>query len=205
MNNSRGMITVDFLFAIVLILGFASLLFVLMFTLSVASVTQYITFAAARNYVVAHIDQASQEKRAVAKYKELISNSVFKPLYANGWYQIDAEPNVGDHVKIIPGYGGARTGGKVNEFWGVGTRFVAKVLDFHVPFFGATAPDSDGTGSGFKTYMGSYLGREPSADECIKFTAARWTAIRNLEVSGGSSYSTGTSDQGYYPMTDDGC
>ena len=28
----------------------------------------------------------------------------------------------------------------------------------NVPFFGSTAPDSDGTGSQFVTYMGSYLG-----------------------------------------------
>lgn len=203
MNNQRGLITVDFLFAIVLILGFASLLFVLSFTLTVASVTQYITFAAARNYVTAHLDQDTQEKRAVAKYKELIGNSVFKPLFANGWFQVDAEPNVGDQTKIIPGYVAA-TGG-VNQFWGVGTRFVAKVLDFKIPFFGSTAPDSDGSGSGFKTYMGSYLGREPSADECIQFTAARWTAIRKLTVSNGAAYSVGTSDQGYFPMTDDGC
>lgn len=203
MRNQRGLITVDFLFALVLILGFASLMFVLSFSLSVASVTQYITFSAARNYFAGHLDQEQQEARAKAKYEELINNPIFKPLYANGWYLIDAEPQVGDHVKVKPEYEEA-TGG-TNKFWGVGTSFTATVLDFRIPFFGSTNPDGDGSGTGFKTYIGSYLGREPTAAECIEFTAARWTAIRNLPVSGGTAYSTGTSASGYFPMTDDGC
>jgi len=203
MRNERGLITVDFLFSMVLILGLASLMFVLTFTLSLASVTQYITFAAARNYEVAHLDQATQEARALAKYKELVSHPVFRPLFTNGWYKVDAEPNIGDHTKIIPEFQSAA--GDVNKFWGVGTSFTAAVLEFRIPFFGSTQPDGDGSGEGFKTYMGSYLGREPTADECHQFTNARWTAIRNLPVSGGAAYSTGTSGSGYFPMTDDGC
>jgi hypothetical protein len=203
LNNQGGQITVDFLFALVLVLGFTAVLFVVTFTLSMASVTQYITFAAGRNYVAAHLDEATQKKRALDKYHELISDPVFKPLYANGWFQVDADANVGDHTKIIPGYQGPA--GTSNQFWGVGTRFVARILDFHIPFFGSTAPDGDGSGSGFKTYIGSYLGREPSADECAKLTAERWNAIRALPVSGGSSYSTGSTTSGYYPMTDNGC
>ena len=203
MRNQNGQITVDFLFAIVLILGFTGLLFVITFTLTVASITQYITFAAARNYVVANMDKPTQEKRGKEKYLELITNPVFKPLYNNGWFKIDAEANVGDHTKIIPGYQAAAQ--NANTFVGVGTTFVARILDFHIPFFGSTAPDGDGRGAGFKTYLGSYLGREPSAEECLQFTAARWTAIRNLSVSTGSSYGSGTSSSGYHPMTDDGC
>lgn len=203
MRNERGMITVDFLFAIVLILGFTGLLFVVSFTLSVASVVQYITFAAARNYAVAAVDIDSQTTRAQLKYKELISNPVFKPLFSNGWYKVNAEANIGDHTKIISAY--TEPAAQKNQFWGVGTDFVAKVLDFHIPYFGSTAPESDGSGSGFKTYMGSYLGREPTTNECIDFTAKRWEAIRNLEVQGAAGYSTGTSTQGYFPMTDDGC
>lgn len=203
MRNQRGLITVDFLFSMILILGFTGLLFVVSFSLSVASVTQYITYAAARNYVTGHLDREQQEKRAQEKYKELISNPVFKPLYANGWYQVSATANVGDHTKIIPEY--QQPGRDVNKFWGVGTVFVAKVLDFKIPFFGSTNPDGDGSGSEFKTYIGSYIGRESTSAECIEFTAARWKAIRNLQVSGGASYSTGTGAEGYYPMTDDGC
>jgi hypothetical protein len=203
MKNETGFITVDFLFAIVLIMGLSSLMFVLSFTLSVASVTQYITYAAARNYVAAHIDEATQQQRAQLKYQALINNPVFKPLYANGWYKISAQANVGDHTRIIASYSQAAQG--VNDFFGVGTDFVAAVLDFHIPFFGSTAPDSDGTGAGVKTYIGSYLGREPTEDECVRFTQARWDFIKKLSVSGGASYSTGTGSAVYYPMTDNGC
>lgn len=202
LRNERGLLTIDFMFSMVLILGLSALLFVLTFTLSIASVTQYVTFAAARNYVTSHLDKATQETRAVAKYKELISNKVLKPLYSNGWYKIDAEPNVGDHTKIIPEFAQATQG--VNKFWGVGTSFTAAVLEFRIPFYGSTQPDGDGTGDGFKTYLGSYLGREPSTEECLALTAARWTAIRKLAVSGGSAYSTAGAG-GYFPMTDDGC
>lgn len=203
LKNQSGMITVDFIFAIVLILGFSGLLFVLTFTLSVASITQYVTFAAARMYAVANIDEETQIARGQAKYHELIANPVFKPLYSNGWYKVNADANIGDHTKLIQGYQQAAE--SKNQFWGAGTDFVARILDFKIPFFGSTAPDGDGTGSGFKTYMGSYLGREPSSAECIDFTSARWKSIRKMTVSQGASYSTGTSDSGYYPMTDDGC
>lgn len=200
MRNQRGLITVDFVFAIVLILGFSALSFVLSFTLSVASVVQYITFATARNYTVAHITNGDQEERAAAKYKELINHPVFKPLFTNGWYQVDAEPTIGDHTRVIPGFEAAAQDS--NKFWGTGTSFIAKVLDFRIPFFGATNPDGDGTGSAFKTYMGSYLGREPSTKECLDLVAVRWTAIRALP---GANYSAGSSANGYFPQADDGC
>lgn len=204
MSNARGQVTVDFLFAMVLVLGFSGLLFVVTFTLSVASITQYITYSAARSYVVANLDRDTQIRRGKEKYLELINDPVFKPLYSNGWFKIDAEAFVGDHTTIIPEYQAATEG--VNAFWGVGTNFVARVLDFRIPFFGSTAPDSDGSGAGFKTYIGSYLGREPTAEECITFTAARWQAIRNLPNSGGAaSFSSGSANSEYFPMTDDGC
>ena len=201
--DQRGIITVDFMFAIVLILGFTSLLFVLTFTLSIASVTQYVTFATARNYSAAHIDKETQEARAQAKYKELINNAVIKPLYTGGWFAVDATASLGDQTQVVSAWEGA-TGG-VNEFWGAGTHFTAKVLDFNVPFFGSTNPDGDGSGSNFKTYIMSNLGREPTESECLEFTAGRWAAIRNLSVANGSSYSTNTSTSGYFPIADDGC
>lgn len=200
-RNERGLITVDFLFAMVLILGMSGLLFVLTFTLSIASVTQYVTFAAARNFAVGHIDQAAQAARGQAKYNELLNDPVLKPLYTNGWFTVDAQVTIGDQTQVVSQW----RNGQVNEFWGAGTHFIAHVLDFHIPFFGSTAPDGDGSGSEFSTYMSSNLSREPTEAECIEFTAARWTAIRNLPASGGASYSSGTTANGYFPMTDGGC
>lgn len=196
LKNERGILTVNFLFSIVLILGLTGLLFVVCFTLSVASMTQYVTFAAARNYGTGHITQELQVERANAKYNELVSHPVLKPLYTNGWFAVDARPGVGDHTQLIPGFQDATDG--VNKFWGAGTSFTAKVLSFTIPFFGSTAPD-DEEGEGFKTYLGSYLGREPTTEECLNFTAARWNAIKGL----GPGY--GTQAGAYFPQTDDGC
>ncbi|MGE4131270.1 MAG: hypothetical protein AB7F86_06505 [Bdellovibrionales bacterium] len=201
MRNQRGIITVDFMFSLVLIMGFTALLFVLTFTLSIASVTQYVTFATARNYAVAHVTIQEQTNRANQKYNEMTQSKVLRPLYSNGWYSVDQTPGIGDHTTIIPGFQGATEG--VNKFWGAGTHFTAKVLAFTIPFFGSTAPD-DETGEGFTTYIGSYLGREPSSEECLEFTNGRWNAVRNLPSSGGASYSTANGG-GYYPMADNGC
>ncbi len=203
MKNQRGFITVDFIFAFVLIMGFTGILFKLMFTLSVASMTQYITFAAARNYSTAHINQELQKDRAVLKYKELVGHRVFKPLYTNGWYRVDNEPDVGDIAQIVPGY--QQQADYPNQFLGAAVRFNAKVLDFNIPFFGSTTPDGDGSGAGFTTYMGSYLGREVTTTECLEFVTARWRAIRGLDVKNGAPYSTSTSEAGYMPQADDGC
>ena len=202
-RDQRGFLTVDFIFAIVMILGFTALLFCVSLTLTVVSVTQYITFATARNYGPANIDVTTQESQGRKKYTELINDKVFKPLYNNNWFLVDPVAGIGDHTKIIAGYDVAAQ--DRNQFFGAGTKFTAKLLDFHIPFFGSSAPESDGSGSGFKTYIGSYLGREVTTAECLSFTAKRWEAIRNMQVSNGTSYSTGTSAGGYFPMTDDGC
>ena len=198
LKNQRGILVVDFMFSMVLILGLCGLLFALCFTLAVASMTQYVTFAASRNYTVAHISQAAQIERANAKFNELINTSVMKPLYTNGWFVVDARPGVGDHTQLVPEFSEATQG--VNKFWGVSTTFTAKVLSFTIPFFGSTTPDGDdGSGAGFKTLIGSYLGREPTTEECLNFTANRWNAIKALNPG------YGTNGGSYFPMSDDGC
>lgn len=203
MRNQRGLLTVDFLFSMVLILGLSGLLFVMTFTLSVASVTQYVTFASARIYAAGHLNQGIQKDLANQKYNELINHPVLKPLYKNGWYSVGDQLGVGNHTEIIPEFQQATQG--PNKFWGAGTYFTARVLAFQIPGFGSTTPDDDGSGDGFQTYLGSYLGRDPSTEECLAFTADRWRAIRALPASGGASYSTGTGATGYYPIADDGC
>jgi hypothetical protein len=196
-RDQRGFIAVDFIFAMVLVLSFCSMLFALSFTLVVASVTQYITYSAARNYAGAHINVDDQKDRANAKYQELVKNKAFASLYKGDWFAIDAEPGVGDHTQIIEDYEDAAQ--SANQFWGVGTNFTAKILDFNVPFFGSSQPDSDGSGSGFKTYMASYMGREVTTDECKALIDQRWDQLKKLGGYGGAGAGK------YYPMTDDGC
>lgn len=208
MNSSRGMITVDFLFAMVLVLGFTSILFALSMTLTVAEVTQYITFASARNYFAGHLSHERQKELALAKYYQLLENGQFAPLFRNGWFQVDQEPAIGDISRVIPSYRDAAGGGNFdskNMFWGVGTNFTAIILDFQIPIYGSTNPQGDGSGSGFRTFLGSYLGREISTQECQQFMRARWANIRNLEVQGAAPYTTFTTNSGYSANEDNGC
>lgn len=203
MTNERGMITVDFLFAFVLVMGFSALLFALSFSLTVAEITQYITFASARTYMAGNLTRERQYQLGQAKYQELKGHAVFAPLYGNGWFEISPEAVLGDMAEVVPGY--QQSGTDPNKFWGAGTTFIARMLEFEIPFYGSTASQGDGSGSGFATFMGSYLGREITAAECLKFTAERWKAIRALPVQGAAAYNTNTSENGYWAYDDNGC
>ena len=210
MKNQRGMITVDFLFAFVLVMGFSSILFALSFSLTVAEITQYVTFASARNYMAGNIhhdgnDTSSQVGLAKLKYAQLLTNPVLTPLYSNGWFGVAPEPEIGDiSQQVIPEY--QQPGDHPNEFWGVGTRFVARMLDFNIPFYGSTNPEGDGSGDSFNTFLGSYLGREITTMECLSFMNMRWQAIRALPVTTGAQpYSTHAQGAGYVSYDDNGC
>lgn len=203
-KNNSGIITVDFIFALVLVMAFGSILFALSLTLTVADLTQYVTFASARNYMAAHISPANQETQARLKYLELLGHPRLVKLFTNGWFQVDSEPIVGDLGAIIPEY--QPSAGDPGTFWGAGTAFVARMLDINFPIYGSTNPDGDGSGSGFSTFIGSYLGREVTTIECLNFVSQRWRQIRTLSVpSGATPYSSAGSEKGYLVYDDNGC
>lgn len=197
MKRESGMITVDFLFAFVLVFGFTMVLFSLAFSLSMAEVTQYITFATARTYSAGHGSPAQQHQLALEKYNSLLSHPVFRPLFTNGWFEVDGEPEVGDLSQLFPEY----AGGTINYFVGAGTNFTARMLDLKIPFYGSTSSQGD-EGRGFNTFIASYLGREPTSSECLNFKKERWTHIKRLDAA----YSTTPNkDSDYVPIADDGC
>ena len=192
--NNQGMITLDFLFAFSLVMGLSAMLFALSFTLTVTEITQYLTFSAARSYSASHISKSYQADLANRKYAELINNPVFKPLYTNGWFEVDKEISPANYAELYP-----KTQRSI--FIGVRVSLLAKMLDFHVPFYGSTS-STETENEGFRTNIASYLGREPTINECISdFTQQRWVQIRNLH----ESYSQNTTDQGYQVITDNGC
>lgn len=203
MRNQRGMISVDFIFAFVLVLGLSAILFSLSLTLSVAEVTQYVTFASARNYFSSHITPDQQVALAQAKYKQLLDNPVFTSLFSGHWFEVEKKARIGDITQLaVPEF----RGGDRNLFIGSGTTFTARMLDFEIPFYGSTNPSGDGSGRGFNTFIGSYLGREISTTECLVFTTARWKNIRALPPSlGAAPYSSFTTDKGDYVYDDNGC
>lgn len=197
-TNQSGFITMDFLFAFVLIMGFSALLFALTFTLTVVEVAQYATYATARTYYGAHKTEQQQRQLATSKYTELINkNKVFAPLFKNGWFKVPSEPFVGNAKDIIPQYGQ----NALDTFIGANILFNADILKFEIPFFGSTDPSD----KGFRTTIASYLGREVSSTECSAFVRRRWTSILALRPSSGANYETNTTPAGYTAIIDDGC
>lgn len=202
--NEDGVLTVDFLFSFVLVMGFSVILFSLTLTLTAVEVAQYMTFASARAQNAAHHDPEAQNKIAIDKFQEIRTNPVLNIFFGGNWFTVSS-PDIDDHSKIIPEYASPADG--VSIFWGTSVTFTARILDIQIPFFGSTAPESDGSGAGFTTRIGSYLGREVTSDHCYnRVVTERWNSIRNLEVPGGvAPYTNFTQPNTYIPISDNGC
>lgn len=203
LHNERGVLTVDFLFAFVLILGFTAILFSLTLTLTVAELAQYMTYASARAQNAGHHRPSDQNKIALDKFEEIRNNPVLSVFFTGNWFGIEG-PFIDDQANVTPEY--ASPAGGTSVFWGTSLRFTARILDLQIPFFGSTAPESDGSGEGFKTTIGSYLGREVTSAHCYEnMVRLRWTYIRDLPVSGADPYTTSTPTSSYVPIADNGC
>ncbi len=194
LNTQSGFITVDFLFSFCLVFMLTIVLFALGLTLSVVEVTQYITFASARNYFAAHVSPLEQQQLAKRKYDELTSHPILAPLFRSGWYQLAGfEASTASDEKFQQEYGdvGART-----TFSGVRVGLNAKILEIRIPFFGNTFEQEDG----FTLRVSSFLAREPSQVECVDFNTRRFNALRELDPA----YKTVTANA-YVVMGDNGC
>lgn len=164
LKNENGMLTLDFVFASVMVFGFAAILFSFAFTFSIVEVVQYVSFSAARNYSLAHLNESSQQERALQKFQELRANPAIIPLISNGWFEIqDAQ---------IADFNGEFDPDPTKEsdtFQGVRIPFSAPILYKRVPLLGATASDP----SGFTANIQSFLAREPTFTECREFMQQR--------------------------------
>lgn len=203
-NNSRGMMSAEFIFAMVLAAGLCTVLFALTFTLSMAEVAQYIAFSSSRAHSAAHVDQNKQRELGEAKFKSLINNPVLKPLLNNadgGWYQLTnfeirgggQEGNFNNEYSI---------GTVSNRMVQVGVRFdfVAKLLNMRIAFLGSTTED----GEPLSAKVTGFLLREPTHDECWNGQVKqRYSAILALDprynVLGGAGKNS------YVPLEDSGC
>lgn len=214
LKNQDGIITVDFLFSFVLVMGFTMILLTLALTLTVAEVTQYMTFAAARNLMAADMTPARQVQNAQAKFNSLRSLAPIAPMLSGSWFEIATAPEKMIVSPTIPAGQSAAVNSQAfqemgqftllgdNLFVGVQVDFIARVLDFNIPFFGSTTTESDGNGSGFRTQIGSFLGREPSVYECqVVFNGQRYNQIVRLFPAGLSTKSTTS----YLSISDNGC
>ncbi len=194
-RDQRGFLTLDFLFALILVMGMTSIFMALTLTLSVVETTQYMTFAAARVFQGAHFSQNDQTELAKAKFYQLRDSAVIKPFFLNEWYEL-GEPTIGDFNRE---YAQATDFDK-NTFWGVRVLFKAPVLHMQNPMLGSSTDDG---GDGLTARVQSFLSREPNTDECQAFNQQRWGAIRKLDVR----YSHGNVPEkpGSTNLADNGC
>lgn len=206
--NSAGQMTLDFIFAFVLVMGLTGILFSLSLSLTVSSITQYITYASARNYFASHITTQIQYTKATEKFTELRNTPAFSTLFNGDWFEVSPVVPPQNNQMIIQRYPEYNTSGEVvNKFMGVGADLTARMLDFRIPFFGSTNPESQSKGDGFNAFLASYMPVEVSQTLCRKFLENKWKAIRKLNTGGNASYETNTSDaeKTYFPLFDNGC
>jgi hypothetical protein len=193
-NNQNGQMTIDFIFGLVLMAGFAAVLFALSFTLTVSEIAQYVTFAAARNYYAGNLTLKDQETAGKAKYASLTNNKVIKPLFSGSWFSLSKEVTLGASTSYVEA-----PDVDSDIFVGAEATFSAPILKFKVPFFGSTSKKD----KVFTAQIHSWIQREPTTEECVKFNQARWSMILQLETAFQKA-KTGN-DTAYAVMTDNGC
>ena len=168
--NEKGILTLDFLFAFIMIFGFVGVLFSFAMTFSVVESLQYISFASARNYSLAHLNQSKQNERANKKYNDLIQSNAMKAMLSGGWFEVSKSNNYDYNDLYNPD-----PSMESDIFIGVRLPLKAPILYKRIPLLGATASDPES----FKVNIQSFLAREPSFEECKAFVEQRAEQLRN--------------------------
>lgn len=172
LKNEKGLLTLDFIFAFIIIFGFVGILFSFAMTFSIVEAVQYVSFASARNYFLAHLDEERQKERADEKYDELTTSQALSPFFSNGWFEVkkSSNHNFNDVYEPGPGY---------EVFVGVRVSFKAPILYKRVPLLGTTASNPDG----FIANVQSFLMREPTFKECRSFVSKRAESLKRLNYN----------------------
>lgn len=206
-RNNRGMLSADFIFSLVLAFGLSAVLFAMSFTFSMAEVSQYVVFSAARAYSAGHLDSKDQVEMGRAKFAELLKNSDLAPLLGSAdspWFhltslELKGGNNAGDSFSEYAGYK------ERIPFVGARAEFVTKLLSLKLPLLGRTDPE----GNGFTAKLTAFLIREPTQDECWRLQIKeRYKVIMELDskrYAGSGTTEAANAVGKYIPMEDNGC
>ena len=157
--DEQGVLMIDFIFAFMLLIGFSVILFSISFTLTVTEVLQYVTFSSARVYAVADESETTSIGEAQRKFEQLYNSDVVRPLFRNQWFElIDSGPEIGKPRESLA------DNPLRDSFYGVRLAFVAKILDKNIPLIGSTNKSLEG--GSYETIVSSFLGKEPSLEDC---------------------------------------
>ncbi len=176
LKNKKGSLAVDFVFSMTIVLSISAIVFAISFSLSIAEIVQYIAYSTSRTYYASDFNIKAQEAKAENKYNSLVNNPVIKGFFGpQAWFEIKylGSANYTDEAQENA------TPGVTPLFVGTKIEFKANILDFNMPIFGSTNIEEQE----FKTNITSFLGREPSAEECELFAKDRWKNIIQLHAS----------------------
>ena len=135
-NNQAGQMTIDFIFGLVLMIGFTAVLFALSLTLTMSEIAQYITFAAARNFYAGNVAMSDQATAGKAKYAALLGNKAIKPLFAGSWFSLSKDVSLGASTTYVE-----QPDQDSDIFVGAEATFTAPILKMNIPIFGSTQKD----------------------------------------------------------------
>lgn len=193
LKNQKGILTLDFIFATIMMFAFSAILFGFAITFTTVEITQYATFASARAYFAAHKNEDEQQRVGKEKFNKLVKDkqSVLSTFFRNDWFEL-GDVELRDYSSEFQQEAGADS----DTFVGARTTLIAKILKLQFPMLGGTTDEDLGT------QVSSYLMREPTEEECEDFTQQRFQQIQNLKSGFGASYIQNTA---YASMMDDGC
>jgi hypothetical protein len=203
-GNQNGILTLDFIFALMIGMSFTMIFFALTLTLSLVEVTQYMSFSVARASWAAHENRQAQIALGNAKYAELRDKPVFRTIFGQGWFRLPARPDFGDPVR---GFNTEYQPAAQNDnetFFGARLRIEARILDINIPLLGSSKTNPETGVANVQTF----LGREVTTTECREqFNRQRWSNILQLspayqEVT---NYVSGDPSQVLALITDNGC
>ena len=173
-KNQQGMVTIPFLLvSMILIFLILSFLFLNM-TLVHISITQYMSYSTARKFFLASDSQSDQQKSAEDHYKKLRDNLFSSTAYtgqSGDWFnipaQIEAENIGGEAYSLYP----QRANDQRERFYGVNLLFETRILKLKIPFL------SQGDDKALNARVSSFLGREPSEEECKDFMKKKYEEL----------------------------
>jgi len=189
-NNESGFISLDFIFGTLIFGIFVSVFIGIAMMFSVVEVVQYATFSSARSYSLAHLDTQAQQNLGETKFGALTSTGILRALLTNGWFELGSL-ELGDFNNELASDDDLSSDAAV--FVGARVDFNAPILFKRYPLMGQTGEDRDS----FLAKVQSFLGREPTQDECNQFNQERINAIE-------SQYPD-TDPSAYSIQADNGC
>lgn len=186
--NQGGAITLDFIFAMVLVLSMTFLLGVFSFSLAIIEGAQYITFSASRSYFASHISEQKQKELAEQKFNNLKKSKGLENLLSPNIVSLDLD-RIGDAGDIY------KRQDYRDVLEGVRSKVTVEMLSVSLPGLGGTGNDS------FETFMTSFIGRESTTEECFSFVQGRFQALIGIPEYSSPSIQS----QSYFPFDDNGC